>query len=434
MATRSALDILKRILLSFRRNWGLKLASLLFAIILWNYVIVEVNPTLVKTYTGIAVNVQTSDITQLNNSGLTVSGDLSKILKTANVTISIRRNDSFQFGKNNITVVANFSGITRAGEAEIKLTAKTTSGTAEVKLVSPQSITVNIEKRDKRIVPVKCVPDGSAPQGYWVGVPEVTPKTLEVSGPSENVKQVDRAEVHLDLTNQTSSISSARDLVLLDSSGKVLDKDSLGLECQSNCIVNLQIFPTKTVNISAKNSLNGSPARGYEVVGDPVVEPSTMVIAGSQETLDAIGDTLPLGVIDIGGLKSNNSHPMTPTLPKGVIFVGSSTVQVLVNIDLIMTQVTINDVRVTIVGLDSGLKVDKTFTVNATITCPQLYASNIRRSQLHVTADATGYSAGAHTLQVQASYTDPDAGVTEIVTDPAEIAVKLTAPASAAGG
>lgn len=428
MAEKSATDILKRMLLFFRRNWGLKLVSLLFAIILWNYVIVEVNPMVTKTYTNVPVTVNSNSLQMLKNSGLTVSEDITK-LRPVSVQIKMTRRQSLNFSKASIVVMADFSAITHEGKAaDVRLAALIPADSTITAVPYPPTIPVDIGLRDTRTVPVKFVPNGQLPPNYWMGSAQVTPDKLDVSGPAANVKKVDRAEVHVDLTGQTASISSALDVILLDASGNVIDKNSNGLECQSSCIVNLEILPTKTVTLDASNSLNGSPAWGYEL-GGVDVEPKQITVAGSRETLDAMGDTLPLGKIDISGAKADVSMTQVPTLPEGVRFVGTGTVQALVNINTTMTKVTVKDVRVTLEGLDSTLKADKSFTTDVTLTCPLLYASRIRRSNLTVTADATGYGAGSHTLPLQASYTDPNAAVADngYTLSPDSITVTFTA-------
>lgn len=419
MAAKSALDILKRILLSFRRNWGLKLISLLFAVILWNYVIVQVNPIRSMTYTGVQIDVRNQ--TLLNNSGFSVSGDINKSLKAVTVSVDLPRSDAFQLNNSNIHVYADLSNITREGTVDVWLTCTPPKGT--LKSITPQKITLKIEKRNKRVVPVQCNLTGNLPEDYWRDEPVLDSKTLEINGADTSVKKVAKAVVTVDLTNLTQELSVAKDYTLLDSDGNVLDP--AGLDFKPNCIVTIQVLKKKIVKLDVSNSLSGSVANGYKI-DDVIVDPDTVEIYGPASVLDTI-DTLRPGPIDIDGAKTNLSFSLPLKLPKDVHPVSDDTIQVSVKVSMKMTSVTLTDLHIKIADLGPGLKVDQAFTASVTLSCPELYAQKIRRAFVNLFADAAGLAAGTHTLPVTATYDDPaiDATVTNL--NPSELPVKIVA-------
>jgi YbbR domain-containing protein len=61
------LEALKRFWKAFRANLGLKLVSLFFAFILWNYVIAVVNPTRQVVYRNIPLSIRNESVLKQAN-------------------------------------------------------------------------------------------------------------------------------------------------------------------------------------------------------------------------------------------------------------------------------------------------------------------------------------------------------------------------------
>ncbi len=430
MVGKSVLEILKKIGLSFRRNWGLKLISLLFAIVLWNYVITEeVNPTRPASFNDIRIVFDTASITQLNNSGFTVKGALPE--RTVNVTIDISRNQFKNLNKDAIRATVSLSGITSEGKKQLKVSVYTPLGT--VKSQSVRELSVNIERSKDKTVPVSFQPEGFLPAGYWKGEPTFRSNVQEVSGvkvsgASSLVDRVVGAQIVVDLTGLTNKLSASREFQLLDKDGNVIDSAGLTLD-PSNCIIDLDIYPTKKVKVDVSKSLNGSVAKGYSIVGQPEVSTPEIVIAGPQPVLDTI-DSVTTESIDLNGLTSDHSDTYRLILPKDVIAVGESSVTVLVKVEENMTTVTFPDQQVRVLNLGSGLKVDtKLLLTTVTVTCPELLAPKLKASMIRLTVDASGLDARTHTLPVRAEYDAADTGITAVDINPESILVTITGPA-----
>lgn len=421
MAGKSVLDVLKRFGLSFRRNWGLKLVSLLFAVILWNYVITEQDPVRSVPYNDIKIVFDQNSITQLNNTGFTVLGSLPDL--TVDVVIDLARNQYQNLSRESIQARVSLAGITSAGEKELKITVSTPIGS--IKSQSMSSMKVVVEELDKRLVPVDWKPEGDLPEGYWMGDPTITPRVVEITGAVSLVNKVAKARIVVDLTGLTESLSASREFELLDKEGNVLDPAGLKLT-QSNCIVDLEVLPTKRIKVDASKSLNGSVAKGYSIKGQPEVLPTEIVIAGPKAILDTIGSIAP-EPIDITGAASDVSVSKPLILPKGVRAVGESTVTVLVKVEQNMTDVPLEGLTVHVLNLAPGLKVDgKQLRANVMATCPELLASQLNASMITLTVDATGLDARTHTLTIRAEYDAEETGITAIVINPESILVTIT--------
>jgi YbbR domain-containing protein len=417
------LEVLKKIWKAVRANLGLKLLSLFFALILWNYVIAEANPVSQRVYHGIPLDIRGENALKLNN--LTLKGNKNDYLKPISLTVNVARSDIPILKEVDITAYIDVSNITRDGPQKVKIIPYSPKGT--VLYVTPDTITVTVEKQSTKMVPVECDLTGTLPEGFWSSSPEVTPKTLEITGPLTDVQNVDRAKVQVSLDNLTSSLSTPRDYILLDKLGQPLS--GAGLEFNSpNCIVNLQVLPKKSIKVVADNSLSGNLASGYEIT-DIKIYPATVEVAGPADVLNTM-DTINVPRIDIEDMLSNFNIYKALELPKGVRAIAESGVTVSVKIGMKMTTVTLGNLPVSVTGLGQGLKVSDKITSSALLTCPELYSKNVIASKVHLYVDASDLTAGKHTLSIRAE-ADPSIGSTGIVLMPAEVTINIVSQAAA---
>jgi YbbR domain-containing protein len=416
MPRKSAKDILKRILLSFRRNWGLKLVSLFFAIILWNYVIVAVNPTRTVTFNNIPID--QPNMSQLESAGLTIKGGYQR---TVSVSVDLPRNEVQLLKPGDIHVTLNLTGIADAGKQTVRLQANSPRGSNAH--ANPDTIDVTVETLEKRTVPVVCEATGALPAGYWCPTPTASPQSLQISGALSDVEKIDRAVVQVPLGNLTKDFSSAEDFLLVDSTGATVSQTGLTLD-PPNCIVSFAVLPMKTVPIDATNCLTGNPAQGYEVKGSPQLSASSIEIAAPADILSKI-DSLPLGRVDVGGRTTDATELAPVELPQGVQAVSINSVTVTVKIGMVIVKRTVVGIPISFTGMANGLKPDKNYTGSVTFTCPELSVPGLKLASFHLVADATGKGAGTQTLTVSASYDDASAGLTDLSPDTAQITVKL---------
>ena len=422
MAVKSVLEVIKKFGLSFRRNWGLKLVSLLFAVILWNYVITapEVNPTRPASFNGIKIVFDQSSITQLENSGFTVKGALPE--QTVNVTIDIPRNQYNNLNRDSISATVSLSGITSVGEKKLKVNVYTPRGIVKIQSVS--TLAVEIERLEKHSVPVKFLSEGELPEGYWMEEPSIKPEVVEISGASSLVGRVDLAVVVIDLSDRRESYSGAPKFLLLDGEGNTVPSGGITIK-PSNAILNLDIYPTKIVDVTA--TITGNVAQGYQST-DVAVEPRQVTIAGPQPVLDTI-TSVATAPVDISGLTQDHSNLYALALPnKDLIAVGGSSVKVTVKVEQKMVERPLEDLPVQVLNLGPGLKVDgKQILADITVTCPELMASKIKSSMIRLTVDAAGLDARTHTLNIQAEYDAEETGIAGLVINPPSILVTITA-------
>ncbi len=410
-------DIFHKGLRSLRSNLGWKIVSLAFAVLLWNYVIGEVNPTRDAEYTNLRARVVGLD--QLNTEKLTLQGD--PLFKNINVTVALRRSELKTFHKSDIDVYVDVSAANKEGEVELKIKADPAKGT--VVRISPDRVTVTVEELKQRTVPVECETTGSLPQGYWGDTPELNNTDLTITGAASVVDRVEKAVVTVPLDDLNESISVPKDYTLQDTDGNIVDKAGLVFSAP-NCIVSLTIYPMKTVRINVESAITGTVANGYEI-GTPEVYPTSAVVAGPAETLAGL-EEITIKPIDVTDAQIDVTAYKSLELPKGVYAVNVTGATVNIPVSEKMTSRTFADLPVTITGVGSGLLLEAKVTATAIVTYPELIASKIRSSRFKLFADASGLSAGTYNVKVWVEVAS-EAGVTadDVTLQPEELSITL---------
>ena len=418
------LDLLKRIGKGFRNNLGLKIVSLIFALILWNFVIAEMRPTVEVTVRDVDIRIVNETVMKQGN--LTIKGDKDVVFQPVDVRVSVSRSDA-RLKESDVTVTADLSAVSRDGQQQIRLEGKSIRGT--VVSISPNTVTLDIERLDSKLVPVKAVPSGALPQGYWHSEPQVTISTLEITGAGTDIKRVDRAivTVPLDQLKDTGISSRAYPYTLLDADGQEISLGNMTLQ-RPNGIVTLEVYPTKLVSVSTANRFSGSLPDGYELTS-VTIDPAQIQVAGPADVLESLSEVY-VPRISLSNETSPFAATVTPELPKGVQFAAGGTVTITLNVQMTLDQVQLDNLPVSVIGLAPGLAADDKLAASIRLTCPELYASRVRASRVHLSVDASGLGAGTHSLPISATVDSSIGATMPPVITPAQITVTIRSGAA----
>ena len=139
---------------AFSKNLALKIVSLVFAMLLWGYVLMSENPQRTKTISNVQLNVDGE--AELIAKQLVLSGD--KDYGTVNVRVSTQLTSYADLSADDITASINLTGITETGEHDVAITARTSTGT--VVSVTPDHIKITVDNLVSRSIPVEIELEG----------------------------------------------------------------------------------------------------------------------------------------------------------------------------------------------------------------------------------------------------------------------------------
>lgn len=391
--------VLKTIWNVLRSNLVLKIMAVLFAVILWSYVLAEENPDRTRIVPDVPVRYEKYD--QLTGKKLEISKSLSEELGYVNVKVRVKQSELDYLEKENIDAYVDLSVINEAGDYPLlKIEAKPKNFNGEVLEISPSTRMLHVDKYKSKPVPVEVKTIGSVPDGYYASQPVLAPTTVEIKGAQTDVQKVASAVCNVDLTGLTEGFSRNMDIDLLDYDGNIIDKNLF--DDLPSVIVKLDLQHMKTVPVDASGSIVGQDevSTGYEVV-DITSVPETVQITGSASALAKI-DKIGLVPYSISGTSASESVALDyAPEDEGVTVLTTEKAQVYITIREIMKTKTYSNVSLEEKNLASGLSVEFSQPkVDVTVMAGISKVSKLSRSDIMPYVDLEGLKAGTHSLEV----------------------------------
>jgi len=276
-------------------NWGLKLFSFVFAVLLWLVVVNIDNPVKSNTYDNIQVRFQNANL--VTDEGLVY--EVLDSTDTLSVTVSAPRSYLELISKDDIVAIADFKNITAANTINITYYSKRYNDKITNFKGSTESVRLSIEPEKKMNFTLKAVKTGEVEEGYMVGKITLDQNQVRIRGPESAVSQVAKASVAVNVSGTTSDIATYADVKLYDAEDNEISASSIKKNVDS-VKVNIEILKKETVPV--RYLVIGTPAPGYRQSGPVTGIPSEIEIAGNADVLKNVTQIdIPNDVLSITG-------------------------------------------------------------------------------------------------------------------------------------
>ena len=371
------------------------LLSLLIAVALWLYVVTVVSPGTEASFRDIPVSF-------LNENVLTERGlMITSYTQTASLTLSGNRTDLNKLTAASMSVTANLNAITSEGTYQLSYTPAFPSGitgnSISVIKRNPDYITVNVEARKTKSVPVEPEIVGEAPEGFLVDKenPELDYTQIELTGPASVVDLVEKAVITVDIDGCTETVTGDYVYTLCDIDGNPVDVERIVTNVEAvNCAI--RILRVGEVTLTVKTIYGGGATEQNTTV---TISPETIRIAGS-ETLVTGLDFLEVGVIDLSTITEDTELTFEIVLPEGVENLSNIT-EVTVSVefrDLYTASLKITDISY--INVPEGMTVEIiTQELFVTVRGPKELVEAVESKHLRAKIDLTGAQAGTTTTR-----------------------------------
>jgi len=418
------LNILGAVWKILSRNVGLKLLSVLFALMLWSYVISS-NTSITRTKTHTGLQGYVTGQVSLEVYDLALVTDPTSVLSNVTVDVEVPQVNYAASTADNVQVTLDLSSVRSAGTQEVPV--KATSAYGKVSRVYPASVTLTFEPLDSRSIPVNVQMTGTD-DNYWYNVARVNPSQLTISGATSIVQDVSSVVVNADMTGREASFSTSCSIELRDSEGNVIPGSLLN-RSSSSVSVAMEVYPTKELEVSTSTDdiLVGQVAEGY-IIEAITVQPRTITVAAEQELLDSL-DNLIIEPIEIDSTSQSFTRRASISGLSDFRYISSE--QVYVNVQIAEETISdwVEDVAITFIGLADGLEIaEGRGTVAVHVTGPRSKIETISSENLSVIVDLSGLTEGSYELPVEPDTDNYPTVVFE--TDPANVQVTLRDTAS----
>lgn len=390
------LSALKRF---FTTNIALKVIAVVFAMLLWGYVLTDQKPLRTKIIPDVTLSFDGE--AELLSQGFCVRGDRSEILQNVSVAVRAQITNYAYLTAGTINAVVSLRNISEARAYTLPVQATVNSSLGTVQSVTPATVTLEIDLLRNKTIPVTTSFTGELPEGYWADMDALTTTTrIDISGPRTDVAQVVRAECVVDLSERTGTIYSTFDVVLYDAEDRVISSDIL-IGTLPSSTVRLPIYPLKVVPIDVTGSLIGldNLAANHELIS-AVATPSTVRLVSDNGALDAV-TSVQLQPITVNGLNANTTLESIVVVPEGVRLLDDPAVSVVLDVRERVETATFEKIDIEVLGLDPHLTAALSLEeVDLTIEGRYSLVSMIKRGDVRVQADLSGLGEGTHTIQL----------------------------------
>ncbi len=285
-------------------DWGLKILSIILAVVLWVYVSNELNPTKDKEFKAVPVEVR----------GVGQNLAVSEMPGTVNVRVQANQNLIADLDVRSIEVFVDLSRV-RPGETVVPVQVKAPGG-VKVTDLRPQQVPVKIEPMAEKQVPVQVNYLNSPGEGYKLLAVKATPDEVIIRGPKSLIDRVAAVSVDIQLKNREKSFGETLPVKVIDETGNFREERFV---TRTPSLVD--VFVTIVPDLPERKAgvipqITGTPAAGY-TVQTVAIEPEELTITGEPELINNIQsvNTLP---VNINGAKEDVYTEVGPDLPHGV--------------------------------------------------------------------------------------------------------------------
>lgn len=312
------------------RNLGLKIAALIFSVILW-FVAINVNdPVESASFSGIPVEFINEEV--VTNTGKTY--DVVSESQFVRVTVSGTRSTISKVKNTNIVATADLSQM-EGNTYLVPVTAEVRGieGGSVTTEVNPKNMQVKIEDVMRNSYPISVNATGTPRDGYVVGEMTTNPETITIWGTESSIQNIHRVVARVDVSGLSESKTLDAELILYDGNGNPMDQSQMRHNLgEKGLSVNVQMLNTKFVPLTF--GVSGSPAEGFIYTGY-TNEPGQIQICGKKEDLDAVSIIeVPDSVININGLNGRRevTVDILPYLPEGISLADETASNVIVTV------------------------------------------------------------------------------------------------------
>lgn len=297
-------------------NLGLKILSLLFAVLLWLVVVNVDDPVKTETYRGIRV-------TMLNENAITSMGKVYKIEDDSDlisVTVSAKRSVHKKLSNADFIATADMEKDIQFGNL-VAINVSCTNRDVETENIrkSWNNVKVSIEDSATEEFNVVVKQKGTPGSGYMVGEMVPEQRVIAVTGPASIISRIKRIEAEVDVTGRSADDTVICNLTVLNSDGDSLDTTYLEYNGKANGMpVKLTMLKTKEVGLQFE--VTGTPADGYSYTG-MTFKPDTIEIAGSTANLQGLNTiSIPGEAVNINGFTQTQQIEvnLVPYLPENI--------------------------------------------------------------------------------------------------------------------
>jgi YbbR domain-containing protein len=386
-------------------NLGLKLLSVIAAVMLWLVIVSMNDPVAYQDFSGIRV-------TMLNEDAVTDKDKVYRIEDNSDiisVRVQAKRSVLQKLSSEDFTATADM-------EKNIKLDnlvgievvcSDRNVRTADI-TKSRENVVISIEDALSDQFNVVVNQSGTEGDGYKVGTAVPEQSLIQISGPASVIAEIGRVEVDLNVTGFTTDQIKNCAIKILDRNNRQIDTTYLEYNGKTTGMnVHVTMYKKKTVRLRV--DYTGTPGDGYSFK-ELTFKPETLEIAGTEEDIADLREiTIPGEAVNIDGITEDTqiNVDVTKYLPENIRLGNEKDASVAVEVTLEKKQGKTIRIPVEEIELRNeprGLQIDfgKLSEVEIVVMGTSAELGELKEDQIAVSLDLDTYSkAGTYTRALE---------------------------------
>lgn len=374
------------------------LLSAAIALALWMYVVTVVSPNSDRHYQNVPVTLQGE--TLLHDRGLMIT---SQEIPTVSLHLEGNRTDLDKLNSANITLTADVSKIYDPGTHNLRFTPSypgdVTSSAITVLSQNPVAITIQVEERISKPVPVNIRYNGTLPESFMADKEnsQLDHEAVNVTGPKSVIEQIAMAQIDIDLTDQVESISEQYAYTLCNEAGEPVDARLVVTDVEAVALT-LRIVRVKELALTV-NVVSGGGAT--QDTTEITMDTTVIQVSGSDNLLEGL-ESIELGTIELGEMLTDEVLTFPIKLPEGVTNeTGVAEVKVEVKFPELATKpLTVKNIKA--VNVPAGLEVELiTQALEIQLRGPKAQMDDLEEKDVSATVDFADTQIGTATVKAQ---------------------------------
>lgn len=295
-------------------NLGLKILSVLAAIVIWLVIVNIDDPVIKKSFSGIQVEI-------INENAISSMDKTYEVLDGSDIvtaTVTAKRSVIESLSRDYIKATADLKQLSFMNTVPIEFKAVRFGDQIESITSRTSNIQVEIENRLTKQIRVNVDTDGEVQDGYVIG--KITPNVnvISVTGPESVINNIVSAKILIDINGMNENFVNSVPVQLWGGDEMPVVDDAV--TCSMTEIrTEVEILETKEIPIIASST--GVPSQGFSTTGIVICDPSSVTVAGAGSKFDNLSSiTIPSERVNVDGATENTtvSIDISKYLPKDI--------------------------------------------------------------------------------------------------------------------
>lgn len=356
---------------------------------------------------------------------MVIQGDITS---TINVVLNAPKSSWTSLNSNGSLIKAyiDLSGLTE-GTYQVPVQVQVDVRPMQIASVTPQTITVTLDRLTSKTFPVSLVMTGEPEIGYETGAAVLSPESITISGPASQVEQISQLRATVSLVQAKENIDATVPVQAVDQSGDPIEGLTYSPKSITAAIPLNQKGGYRNVVVTVITQ--GKLADGYRLSNITVNPPTVTVYSSDPAKVEALPGYVETQPINLDSLRSDINMPVDLSLPEGVSLVGQQQVAIQIGINAIQSSISFTNLNITVTNLSAGLFADiSPDTVDVILSGPLPVLDKIKAENIQVVLDLKDKLPGTYQLIPTVITNSDEVNVESVLPGTVEVVVQSGTP------